>query len=407
MLGRHLAPLFGIKAVRIRRLLSAIWLLVAAGMSLPSAGAGVVVLTNRAKDKVSFTVVQPDGRQTQQELLHDDVVSVPTAGSVTVAFQDGAEPRRYLLRANGIYYFRTDGQEARSAATADSRPFAPPGQHPGVEAVGQPAGFVVYHFRQTSGGRERAAGPPALGEGVPRAACRGLGGFRTCCRIRFQVVAVETWTSGDNVHDFLRLMNEFERQVKPEPARLAIGFTGQYARLQEDKRMGGARGPFRSHVLIREWGRQITESERLEILVHELGHYLGAVHSPEPQSVMRPDFSDRQSRARSYRIRFDAPNTLIMCLLGEEFRSRPFVHLGQLPAAVKGQLRPLYQSLAAGLPNDPAAPRYLAMLDQSLGLAGAAADHRQAVIAGARSVVQAVTEAARENDPSVRRRSPA
>ena len=212
------------------------------------------------------------------------------------------------------------------------------------------------------------------------------------------MVAVETWNSGDNAHDFLRLMNEFEGKVNPAPARLAIGFTGQYNGLQEDKRMGGARGPFRSHVLIREWGRQITESERLEILVHELGHYLGAVHSPEPQSVMRPDFSDRQSRARSFRIRFDATNTLIMCLLDEEFRNRPFVHLGQLPSAAKDQLRPLYQSLAAGLPNDPAAPRYLAMLDQSLGLVGAAADHRQAVIAGAQSVVQAVTEAARKND---------
>ena len=98
---------------------------------------------------------------------------------------------------------------------------------------------------------------------------------------------------------------------------------------------------------------------------------------------MRPDFSDRQSRARSYRIRFDATNTLVMCLLGDEFRNRPFVQLGQLPAAVKDQLRPLYRSLAAALPNDPAAPRYLAMLDQSLGLAGAAADHRRAVIAGA------------------------
>ena len=91
MLGRHLTPLFGIKAMRLRRLLTAIGLLVAVGISLPSAGAGVVVLTSRAKDKVSFTVVQTDGRQSRQELLYQDVISLPTAGSVTVAFLDGGD----------------------------------------------------------------------------------------------------------------------------------------------------------------------------------------------------------------------------------------------------------------------------------------------------------------------------
>jgi hypothetical protein len=218
-----------------------------------------------------------------------------------------------------------------------------------------------------------------------------------CCNVRFKVVAVATWSSNNDIHDLGQLMDEFERKVRPEPARLVIGFTGQYQSLKGDTHMGGARGPFRSHVLIREWGRQITEPERLEILVHELGHYLGAAHSAEHQSVMRPDVSDRQSRMRSFQISFDASNAEALRLICAEMRQRPLVHLAQISPASKDRLRTLYRSLAGALPKDPAAPRYLAMLDQSLGTAGAPSEHLQAVLAGARTVARAVTEAAADN----------
>ncbi len=189
------------------------------------------------------------------------------------------------------------------------------------------------------------------------------------------MVAVGTWHSEDGARDLGQLITEFERTVKPAPARLAIGWTGQYQALRGERHMGGTRGPFRPHVLIREWGHQIAEPDRLEMLVHELGHFLGAVHSAEGRSVMRPDIGDRQARARSFHIGFDAPNTLAMYLVGEELRSRalPLVHLCQLPPASKDRLRGVYRLLAAALPDDPAAPRYLAMLDQRSCPAPAAA----------------------------------
>lgn len=384
--------------MKLRELLGAIGIAVAAGVFTPPASAGVVVVTNLAGDKVSFVVVQPDGRQVPQELAHSDVISLPTSSSVAVDFHDGAELRRYSLRPNGIYYFRNGAQRIvllhHPIPGLVELPEPPPGAKPPAESTD-----VLYTIPVKLLADEKEPRVRRIWEKEYRgrlAAASAI--YERACRIRFEVIAVEQWTSGDNAHDFQQLVDEFQRTVKPAPGRLAIGFTGQYQGLQEDKRMGGALGPFRSHVLIREWGRQITESERLEMLVHELGHYLGAAHSAEPQSVMRPDFSDRQSRVRGYRIRFDALNALAIGLLDEEYRKRPFVHLGQLSPAAKGQLRPVYQALAAGLPNDPAAPRYLAMLDQSLGLVGAAAEHRQAVVLGARRVVQAVSEAARKND---------
>jgi hypothetical protein len=221
--------------------------------------------------------------------------------------------------------------------------------------------------------------------------------FERTCHVRFQAVAVGTWTSDDNIRDLVKLMDDFERKAKPTPARLAIGFTGQYQTLRDDKHIGGARGPFRSHILIREWGRQITEPERLEILVHELGHYLGAVHSPERQSVMRPDISDRQSRLRDFHISFDARNASVMSLISTELAKRPLLHLAQLPAATKQRIKPIYQSLAAALPSDPAAPRYLAMLDQSLGAAAEPPNTVRDIIGGARIVARAVAAAAAKN----------
>ena len=110
-----------------------------------------------------------------------------------------------------------------------------------------------------------------------------------------------TWTSNNKANDIVKLIEEFERKVKPAPAQLAIGFTGQYYTLLEDNRIGGTHGPFRTHILIREWSHQVTEPERLEILVHEMGHYFGAAHSSERQSVMRPDISDRQSRREIFK----------------------------------------------------------------------------------------------------------
>jgi hypothetical protein len=187
--------------------------------------------------------------------------------------------------------------------------------------------------------------------------------FERCCRVRFTIVAIGTWPADSQASHMEQLVAEFDQTVDPAPARLAVGFTSQYRALLQDTHMGVSRGPFRSHILIREWGYGITEPERLEILVHELGHFLGAAHSSEHQSAMRPDLSDRQTRARGFRIRFDAINTLIMCLIGQEMRARPIYLLSQLSPATKAALRAGYQTIAKRLPSDPAAGEMLRLLD--------------------------------------------
>ena len=134
------------------------------------------------------------------------------------------------------------------------------------------------------------------------------------------------WTSDPAIRSFDQSLMEFAQKVRPFPARLAIGFTTHYEWVRGEMHLGGTHGALASHILIRESPGQVSEPERLEVLVHELGHFLGAAHTSDKTSVMRPKLGDRQSAAKTFRIGFDAPNTLIMCLMAEEMRTRHIWH---------------------------------------------------------------------------------
>lgn len=104
--------------------------------------------------------------------------------------------------------------------------------------------------------------------------------------VRFVVREYGTWQSDDRIQDFSRTLTEFEQEVDPGKGRLAIGFSSQYRFQRGQNHLGGTRGPLRHHILIRENAPTVREVERLEVLVHELGHFLGAAHSTSPTSVM-------------------------------------------------------------------------------------------------------------------------
>ena len=187
--------------------------------------------------------------------------------------------------------------------------------------------------------------------------------FERHCRVRFQVVAVDTWVTDKGIHDFNQSVAEFEHRVRPAPARIAIGFTGRYEWAAGETHLGGIRGPLRSHILIRGSLVKVSEPEQLEILVHELGHFLGAVHSAEEPPSCGPSSATGNRACAGFRIGFDASNTLAMYLLVEELRSRPILRLSELSPETKASLRRVYASLAKALPDDPAAPKYLDLLD--------------------------------------------
>jgi hypothetical protein len=221
--------------------------------------------------------------------------------------------------------------------------------------------------------------------------------FEHHCRVRFKIVSVGTWTADKAIFEFHKSLLEFQRKVQPWPARLAIGFTSQYQWLPGEKHLGGTYGPLHSHILVREGLRNVSDPERLEVLVHELGHYLGAVHTPDQNSVMRPTLGDRRARLRGFRIGFDAPNTMAMFLLAEEIRRQPVAGLFQFSPETKAPLRGVYAMLAEAMPQDTAAKKYLALLDLPPRLAAQPPERLHGMLADARSVVQAVVQAAQRN----------
>jgi hypothetical protein len=175
------------------------------------------------------------------------------------------------------------------------------------------------------------------------------------CGIKLEVVEITRWESKDTVRDFNLSLSEFSAKVPVHPAQLVIGFTSQYNVNVGRQRLGGTRGPLRSHILIREHGPKIGESERLEVLLHELGHYLGAAHSASQSSLMRPVLGDGQSNARSFQLTFDPINLLVMNLVSNQIRSPEFHSVKQIPISVQQHLLDAYNWLAEQQPGDKSA----------------------------------------------------
>jgi hypothetical protein len=170
------------------------------------------------------------------------------------------------------------------------------------------------------------------------------------CRVRLQVLEVGTWESDAKRTKLSELLQDFQKKADPGAARLVIGFTGLGAS-KEEADCGCTQGPLKTHILIREW-KPRTEPERLEALVHELGHFLGACHSSESDSVMRPKLGDGRVNFRACRLRFDAANTRVMTLVAEELAHRPVHGLEELSPQTRRRLFDIFSTLARAMPDD-------------------------------------------------------
>jgi hypothetical protein len=151
--------------------------------------------------------------------------------------------------------------------------------------------------------------------------------------------------------------------VFPGPARVAIGFSSQYEVIRGRVHLGGTRGALHTHILLKERAAHVLDPERLELLTHELGHFQGATHSAQPTSVMRPVVGQGQLRAVGAKIQFDAPNTLLLSIVGEEIRDRGITSLEELSLDARRRMAEIYGFLDPTLPDDPATRHFRQLIN--------------------------------------------
>jgi hypothetical protein len=349
------------------------------------ATADVVVLANRTGGQVSFQVQPQFGRPEPFSLTAGDVMPYFADGRVNLQISTRAGTQSYLLGANSAYFFGRSGDGriglekiglGGGKSTGLGRPL--PGS-----ALSTPSAVIPVKILVD----EEEPGRQFLWQRRLRQRVEAVSAILDkYCRVRLKVVAFGTWDSDDTITDFDESLSEFEREVNPSPARLAIGFTSQYTYQPGRIHLAGTRGPLHSHILVREAARSISEPERVELLVHELGHYLGASHSPERQSVMRPVLGDHHGAG--FQIRFDPVNTLIIAMVGEEIRRRHVDSFADMTTGTKRRLRQIYGELAKAFPSDPATR-------QLISTVGAAAV--VPIVTGTRRVLAEIVHSAQAN----------
>jgi hypothetical protein len=348
------------------------WLAAVCLMSLPqAASAATVVLANRTAAVVEFSLQGASATARSYKLPAAELVAVRVEGTATVSFNTKEGPRAYQIEPNSAHFFHRgsgslelesigfgeiDGENVPAATTVDNTKTQSPADTPAVPK--EPLKISVKLLVD----EEERATRPRWEERLRKRLQTASDIIRQHCGLTFHLVGVQTWESDNQAGEFEQSLREFEREVAAAPARLAIGFTSQY-QLQEGRvHMGGTHGPLGTHILLREWSQHVSEPERLELLLHELGHFLGASHSPEGDSVMRPTLADRKALSRSFRIGFDPVNALVMNLVAEGMQTTEVRSLRQLPAENRRLLQRIYATLVHAQPEDPASPVFLALV---------------------------------------------
>jgi hypothetical protein len=330
-------------------------------IALPVRGE-VVVLANRSLEPVTVELL-PAGERSQKRILASGAAEpVFFARSLKVRFGEGLAVRQFPLAAANAYFFTGVGTSLEleqiglgevpaSEVATDNRP------EPRASSL-RSATIRVRVLVDDNEPTHRRVWEPKLRTRVERASeilARQTG-------VQLEIVEVATWESDEKQKGFAQILREFERQVKTRPGELAIGFSSQFQVARGRSHLGVTRWPLHSHILLRERSRDLQESERLELLVHELGHYLGASHSPEPQSVMRPVLTRGQQRGVGTRIEFDPVNALLIALVGEEVQRGVQSARALSPSTVQ-RLQQIYAVLAQALPHDPAARQQRQILE--------------------------------------------
>ncbi len=321
------------------------------------------MIDNRTPGDVRFSL-ERDGATPSEHVLHaGQVMPLEISGKTEVAYQSDGAARRLALQPKSIYSFwpwpggvdlektnfPVNGQALRPPAGEQAAAEQSPGRKPPEFKPGRVIPIKILVDEEQMAAREKWE------KDLRRTIKAASDVIQRHCGLRFEVQSVDVWHSDNRAAGPYPLLQDFQHKVDPRPAWLAIGFTSQ----QRAKRGDRERHPaqlFAEHIVIRDWLPAGDEAERVELLVHALGHYLGAVDSAEQTSVMRPLAGDYHVRAQKFPLQFDALNTLLLNLVAEQVRTAGPAEWKNLPPRLQRQLSAIWTA-ADRQPQPPVEPR--------------------------------------------------
>ncbi len=372
--------------------------------------AAVVVLANRSEEDVRFTISSIETKSHTYTLVKGDVIALPVTRDIEISFPAGETRNRCRARRDEIYYFVGAAKELQLRQVGFADTWGLPQQAALEENEGQADQRIVRPDAERENKDRPLLKVPVkllVDQAEPnvqnvwekrlrRRVQDASDILERYCRVRLEVVEVGTWESDQRLLKLGELLRDFRAKVTPGKARLAIGFTGLRPDKNEDRALGCTPAPLHTHILMREYKLK-SEAERLEVLVHELGHFLGACHSPESDSVMRPKLGDGRANLRAFRIGFDPVNLLVVNLVADELARRPVRSMAQLNPATRKRLIDIFVTLARVMPEDPAPSLYVRMLGAAPPESLTVRTLNPAVFDAARSIVSTITDEFKRN----------
>ncbi|MDO4630427.1 MAG: hypothetical protein Q4C70_14710, partial [Planctomycetia bacterium] len=300
----------------------------------------VTILTNQAPVPVRFWIEEtPGGERVEKTLLRGDTAVISNPQAATAVFEYGAELVQLQLAQDEIYLFAPmEGKmellgigpnypggkvpSRFSGKNAEARNSANNGKTGGAVNGGAVNGDVfptltipVVIYMDESIPMAVAPWEKRVRERVAEASAI----LEKTCFTRLEIQEFKSWQSDPKCENLGDMLKDFEGKSRLPQGVLAIGFTANRHAPHTRMELGVARQPFMGPILLREEAPQITEVERLETLLHEMGHFLGAVHTSDENSVMRTVMRERLARDVNFTIAFDPLNALAMNLWVRQF----------------------------------------------------------------------------------------
>lgn len=167
--------------------------------------------------------------------------------------------------------------------------------------------------------------------------------------VAFEVEVAGTWKSDPEADSLDKLLTDFEDKTKFEKGVVRLGFANRPTLKPNDPgvpSLGKTLAPLRPHLLVRD-GAVRSEPEMVELVAHELGHWLGAVVAPDADSVMRAKLGDGRAVLATHKLRFDPLNLLAMNLWASELSSGKVKTWQDLKPETQCRLARVYETLAS------------------------------------------------------------